>query len=172
MTRSIWWVIIPVLLVLIGLLGYGLTTNPKHIPSPLIGKPFPALKGIDLNGQPVTLGNVDGKPMVVNVWASWCVACRQEHEVLKRGARRYADQVSLVAVNYKDELANARRWLTRLGDPYLWSLHDLTGRVGIELGVYGVPETFFVNSNGIIVEKISAPLSDEQFAAGVALISK
>ena len=169
--RSVWWILIPVLAILIGLLGYGLTSNPRHIPSPLIGKPFPELQGIDLNGQPVKLGLVAGKPTIVNVWASWCVACRQEHEVLLRGARRYAGTVSLVAVNYKDELANARRWLNRLGDPYLWSVHDLSGRIGIELGVYGVPETFFINRDGIIVEKISAPLTDEKLAAAVALIT-
>jgi len=171
MTRSIWWVIIPVLVILFVLLGYGLTSDPRHIPSPLIGKPFPQLQGVDLNGQPVNLGLVDDKPTIVNVWASWCAACRQEHEVLLRGARRYTDTVSLVAVNYKDELVNAKRWLRRLGDPYQWSLHDLSGRIGIELGVYGVPETFFINRDGIIVEKISAPLTDEKLAAGVALIT-
>ena len=172
MTRNIWWVIIPALILLVGLLGYGLTSNPKHIPSPLIGKAFPALQGKDLNGVDVTLGVIDGKPTIVNVWASWCGACRAEHNVLLRGARRYGDSISLVAINYKDELPNARRWLSSLGDPYQWSFHDLSGRAGLELGVYGVPETFFVNKQGIIVEKISAPLTDKVLADGIALMSK
>jgi len=172
MTRNIWWVIIPALILLFGLLGYGLTTNPKHIPSPLIGKAFPTLQGKDLNGVDVTLGVIDGKPTIVNVWASWCAACRAEHNVLLRGARRYGDSISVVAINYKDELPNARRWLSSLGDPYQWSFHDLSGRAGLELGVYGVPETFFVNRQGIIVEKISAPLTDEMLADGIALMSK
>jgi len=172
MMRSAWWVIVPVLIILFGLLGYGLTSNPKHIPSPLIGKPFPIIQGKDLNGNDVTLGVVNGKPTIVNVWASWCAACRMEHSVLLRGARRYGEQISLVAINYKDELVDAKRWLRQLGNPYLWSFHDLSGRAGLELGVYGVPETFFVNKQGIIVEKISAPLTDEQLAAGIALMSK
>jgi len=167
-----WWAIVPVLVILFGLLSYGLTSNPKHIPSPLIGKQFPIIEGKDLNGNSVTLGVIDGKPTVVNVWASWCAACRTEHNVLIRGARRYGNNISLVAINYKDELANAKRWLNQLGDPYQWSFHDLSGRAGLELGVYGVPETFFVNKQGIIVEKISAPLTDAQFAAGVELMNK
>ncbi len=170
--NKIWWAIVPVLVILFGLLGYGLTSNPKHIPSPLIGKPFPVIEGKDLNGNKVTLGVVNGKPTVVNVWASWCAACRLEHNVLIRGSRRYGDKISLVAINYKDELADAKAWLRQLGNPYLWSFHDLAGRAGLELGVYGVPETFFVNKQGIIVEKISAPLTDAQFSAGVALMSK
>jgi len=172
MIRHIWWVIIPVLVLLFGLLAYGLTSNPKHIPSPLIGKAFPTLQGKDLNGNAVTLGIVDGKPTVVNVWASWCAACRSEHNVLLRGARRYGDSISLVAINYKDELSNAKRWLNQLGNPYQWSFYDLSGRAGLELGVYGVPETFFVNKQGIIVEKISAPLTDKMLADGIALMIK
>jgi len=172
MMRQVWWVIIPALVILFGLLGYGLTTNPKHIPSPLIGKPFPALQGKDLNGNDVTLRAEQGKPMIVNVWASWCAACQSEHNVFIRGARRYGDSISLVAINYKDELVNAKRWLNRLGDPYQWSFHDLSGRAGIELGVYGVPETFFVNKEGIIVAKISAPLTDKMFERGVSLMSE
>lgn len=170
--NKIWWVIVPALVILFGLLGYGLTSNPKHIPSPLIGKPFPIIQGKDLNGNNVTLGVVNAKPTVINVWASWCAACRLEHKVLIRGARRYGNKISLVAINYKDELDNATAWLRQLGNPYLWSYHDLSGRAGLELGVYGVPETFFVNKQGIIVEKISAPLTDAQFAAGVELMSQ
>lgn len=172
MMRNAWWLIIPVLMMLIGLLAYGLTSNPKRIPSPLIGKVFPTLQGKDLNGNTVTLGVVDGKPTIVNVWASWCAACRSEHNVFLRGVRRYGDSISLVAINYKDELMNARRWLNNLGDPYQWSFHDLSGRAGLELGVYGVPETFFVNKHGIIVEKISAPLTDKMLADGIALMNK
>jgi len=172
MMRKVWWVILPALIILIGLLGYGLTSNPKNIPSPLIGKAFPIIQGKDLNGNEVTLGVVNGKPTIVNVWASWCAACRVEHNVLLRGARRYGDEISLVAINYKDKLVDARRWLNQLGNPYLWSYHDLSGRAGLELGVYGVPETFFVTKQGIIVHKVAGPLTDAQFSAGVELMSK
>lgn len=170
--RLWWWILVPVVLVLLALLGYGLTSNPKNIPSPLIGKPFPLIEGVDLQGQVVSLGKIGEKPAVFNVWASWCASCRAEHQVLLRGVRRYADKVSLIGINYKDELANARGWLSQLGNPYQWSFHDETGRVGLELGVYGVPETFFVNRDGIIVHKIAGPLTDESLAEGIAMISR
>lgn len=170
--RVWWWILVPVVMALLVLLGYGLTSNPKNIPSPLVGKPFPVIEGADLQGRVVSLGKAGDKPGVFNVWASWCVSCRAEHQVLLRGARRYADKVTLIGINYKDELANARGWLSRLGDPYQWSFHDETGRAGLELGVYGVPETFFVNRDGIIVHKIAGPLTDESLAEGIAMISR
>lgn len=165
-----WWLLVPVVVTLLALLAYGLTSDPKHIPSPLIGKVFPQLEGKDLEGNPVTLGVVDGQPTIINFWASWCYSCRAEHAVLIRGSRRYADQVVLIGVDYKDELHNAKAWLRNLGNPYRWSFFDLSGKAGLELGVYGVPETFFVNRQGIIVHKIAGPLSDETLAAGVAMM--
>lgn len=168
--RLWWWTLVPVVIVLFILLGYGLTSNPKNIPSPLIGKPFPVIEGVDLQGQVVTLGKASSRPGVFNVWASWCVSCRAEHKVLVRGARRYADKVDLVGINYKDEVLDAKAWLGKLGDPYQWSFLDKAGKAGLELGVYGVPETFFVNRDGIIMHKISGPLTDESLAEGIAMI--
>lgn len=169
--RKLWWLIVPGLVALIALLAYGLTSDPRHIPSPLIGKPFPQIQGQNLRGEAVMLGRSNGRPQVINVWASWCVSCRAEHTVLLRGARRYAAEVDIVGINYKDQLANAQRWLSRLGDPYAWSFQDMQGRTGIELGVYGVPETFFVNRQGVIVHKIAGPLTDQTLQEGVAMIT-
>jgi cytochrome c biogenesis protein CcmG/thiol:disulfide interchange protein DsbE len=169
--RKLWWLIVPGLVALIVLLAYGLTSDPRHIPSPLINKPFPQITGQSLRGEAVTLGKSTGRPQVINVWASWCVSCRAEHTVLLRGARKYAANVDIIGINYKDQLVDARRWLSSLGNPYLWSFQDIQGRTGIELGVYGVPETFFVNRQGIIMHKIAGPLTDQSLAEGVAMIS-
>ena len=169
--RVWWWILVPVVMVLLVLLGYGLTSNPKNIPSPLIGKPFPVIAGVDLQRQTVTLGKTGGKPVVFNVWASWCVSCRAEHKVLLRGARRCADNVRRIGINFKGELTDAGAGVRRLGDPYQCSFHDETWRAGLELGVYGVPETFFVNPDGIIVHKIAGPLTDESLAEGIAMIN-
>jgi cytochrome c biogenesis protein CcmG/thiol:disulfide interchange protein DsbE len=170
--RVWWWSLVPVVIVLFVLLGYGLSSDPRKIPSPLIGKPFPVIEGLDLQGQAVNLGMKSSKPSVINVWASWCASCRAEHRVLLRGARRFADKIRLLGINYKDKQADARAWLDRLGDPYQWSFQDSTGKAGLELGVYGVPETFFVNTDGIIVHKIAGPLTDKSLAEGIARISR
>lgn len=169
--RKLWWLIVPGLVALIALLAYGLTSDPRHIPSPLIGKHFPQISGNSLEGDAVILGAGNGRPQVVNVWASWCVSCRAEHRVLLRGAGRYANSVDIVGINYKDQLADAQNWLNQLGNPYTWIFQDQKGRTGIELGVYGVPETFFVNRNGVIVHKIAGPLTDESLAEGIAMIT-
>lgn len=170
--RRWWWSVVPVVLVLFVLLGYGLTSDPRKIPSPLLGKAFPNIIGVDLQGQSISLGMPGTKPSVINVWASWCVSCRAEHQVLLRGARRYAGKVNLVGINYKDERDDARAWLARLGNPYQSSLYDNKGKAGLELGVYGVPETFFVSRDGIIVHKIAGPLTDDSLAEGIAMVSR
>jgi cytochrome c biogenesis protein CcmG/thiol:disulfide interchange protein DsbE len=162
------YILVPILIVLLALLSFGLTNDPRYIPSPLIGKSFPVIEGIDLNGNKVTLGKINDKPLVVNVWASWCVACRAEHKTMLRGSRKYADQIELIGIDYKDEMANGKRWLATLGNPYEWSFFDQKGRAGLELGVYGVPETFFVSTDGIIIHKHTGPLTDESFAEGIA----
>jgi len=166
------YVLVPALLLLLALLSFGLTNDPRYIPSPLIGKPFPQLSGIDLNGNKVILGKVKDRPLVINVWASWCAACRTEHRSFLRGAQKYSRQVEFVGVNYKDELLNGKRWLSTLGDPYEWSFFDNKGRAGLELGVYGVPETFFVNQQGVIIHKITGPVTDASLADAIAMFSK
>jgi len=150
------------LFIILGLLlGYGLKLDPRKIPSPLIGKPLPSytLPTVADAGRSVSLESLRGRAYLLNVWASWCVACRQEHAILNELARRKT--VPIIGLNYKDQRADAVRWLASLGNPYETSLSDLDGRLGIELGVYGVPETFLIDAQGIIRHKFIGPLGVE-----------
>lgn len=151
------WLLLPALLGLLVLLAFGLRQDPSEIPSPLVGQPVPALHGEDLAGEPRALA-ASGRPMVLNVWASWCVACATEHEALMAAYRRFGDRVEFVGLNYRDQRDDGIAWLRRSGDPYTWVFHDPQGRAGIELGVYGVPETFFIDTAGIIVGKHVGPV--------------
>ena len=135
------------------LLGIGLTLNPREVPSPLIGKPVPEFNLPSVKGRALGLSSADlnGDVSLVNVFASWCTACREEHpslmELKKNGI------VPIHGLNYKDKPGDADRWLNELGDPYTRTGADISGRVGIEWGVYGVPETFVVDRNGRIAYK-------------------
>jgi len=134
-------------------LGIGLTLNPRDIPSPLIGKSVPEFELPPVKGRDLGLNTRDLKQEVslVNVFASWCVACRQEHPLFMRLSRMGA--VSIHGLNYKDAPDDAAAWLDELGDPYTRTGADVDGQVGIDWGVYGVPETFVVDQNGKIVYK-------------------
>jgi len=148
--------------VLLGLLlAYGLKLDPRKIPSPLVGKPLPAFSLTAVADPKRTVRSEDlrGRAYMLNVWASWCAACRDEHPLLVELARNRA--IPIIGLNYKDQRADALKWLAALGDPYELSLSDLDGRVGIELGVYGVPETFVVDKAGIIRYKHIGPLTGE-----------
>jgi cytochrome c biogenesis protein CcmG/thiol:disulfide interchange protein DsbE len=140
-------------------LAVGLGLNPREVPSPLIGKPAPAFVLPKLDDASRSLGRDDllGQPWVLNVWASWCAPCREEHPLVVDLARR--SQVAVVGLNYKDTRAAATNWLRQLGDPYRVSLFDADGRVGIDFGVYGVPETFVVDRQGVIRFKHTGPLT-------------
>jgi cytochrome c biogenesis protein CcmG, thiol:disulfide interchange protein DsbE len=140
-------------------LGVGLGLNPREVPSPLIGKPAPAFVLPRLDDAARTLGRDDllGQPWVLNVWASWCAPCREEHPLVIDLARR--SQVAVVGLNYKDTRAAATQWLGQLGNPYRVSLFDGDGRVGIDFGVYGVPETFVIDRQGVIRFKHTGPLT-------------
>lgn len=151
------WLLLPALLALLLLLALGLRQDPSEIPSPLIGQPVPALEGEDLAGEPRVLAG-SGRPMVLNVWASWCVACATEHDALMAAYRRFGDRVEFVGLNYRDQRDDGVAWLQRSGNPYSWVFHDPQGRAGIELGVYGVPETFFIDAAGTIVGKHIGPV--------------
>ncbi len=131
----------------------GLTMNPREIPSALIGRPVPAFALPPVAGRQLGLSSADlkGEVSLVNVFASWCAACRDEHPVLMGLAARKL--VPIHGLNYKDKPEDARRWLDTLGDPYTRTGADLNGRVAIEWGVYGVPETFVVDRNGRIAYK-------------------
>lgn len=134
-------------------LGIGLTMNPRDIPSPLIGKPVPefALPPVKGRTQGLATADLRGQVSLVNVFASWCVACREEHPLWMEIGRSGA--VALHGLNYKDKPEDAQAWLNELGDPYTRTGADIKGRVGIDWGVYGVPETFVVDRDGRIAYK-------------------
>ncbi|QAU35476.1 DsbE family thiol:disulfide interchange protein [Janthinobacterium sp. 17J80-10] len=146
-------------LVLLAFLAIGLRLNPREVPSPLIGKPAPAfvLPQLHAPAETVSARQMAGQVWIFNVWASWCVACRQEHPVLMDLAKTAG--VPLVGLNYKDGRDQGAAWLREHGDPYAVSAFDGEGRVGIDYGVYGVPETFVVDKQGIIRLKITGPLT-------------
>lgn len=144
--------VIPLLifLVLVGFLAVGLKLDPREVPSPLIGKPAPAFALTQLDDANKTIRREDmlGKVWLLNVWASWCAACRDEHPHIVAFAK--TKQMPILGLNYKDTRNAGLGWLARFGDPYDASLFDVDGRVGIEFGVYGVPETFVIDKQGVI----------------------
>jgi cytochrome c biogenesis protein CcmG/thiol:disulfide interchange protein DsbE len=146
-------------------LGIGLDRNPHELPSPLVGRPAPPFDlprlAADTGGGPARFAPADmlGKVWMLNVWASWCVSCRQEHPVLLDLAKSAV--VPLVGLDYKDAVGDARAWLAQHGDPYLLSAVDANGRVGIDYGVYGVPETYVIDKGGTIRFKQVGPISAE-----------
>lgn len=135
------------------LLALGLRHDPSEIPSPLLGTPWPALTGTDLQGAPATLAATGERPMLVNVWASWCVPCATEHPVLMQLAEEYGSRVRMAGIAYRDSREASETWLRQRGNPYQQLLLDPSGRAGIEVGVYGVPETYLVDTRGRIVHK-------------------
>ena len=143
------------------LLAYGLNLDPRKIPSPLIGKSLPAFSLTTVADPARKVGRDDllGRAYLLNVWASWCVACRQEHPFLNELARNKT--VPIIGLNYKDKREDALGWLGSLGNPYELSLADNDGRLGIDLGVYGVPETFVIDKQGVIRYKQIGPITPE-----------
>ena len=142
-------------------LGIGLHLDPREVPSPLIDKPAPAFSLARLDEPAQQLGQKDllGKVWMLNVWASWCVACRQEHELLVEFSK--SGEVPIYGLDYKDTRAEALDWLRRFGNPYTASVTDLDGRVGIDYGVYGVPETFIIDKTGTIRHKQIGPITPQ-----------
>ena len=144
---------------LVVLLFVGLQLDPRKVPSPLIDKPAPAFSLPQLHEPDKTLSRQDllGKVYLLNVWASWCVSCRDEQPVLMRLAQ--TKQVEMYGLNYKDQREEALRWLDMFGNPYVASISDADGRVGIDWGVYGVPETFVIDRSGVIRYKHIGPVT-------------
>lgn len=147
--------------VLVALLGVGLSLNPREVPSPLIGKAAPPFQLPQLHepGKTFSPKELQGKVWVLNVWASWCAACREEHPVLTDLANSRIAPV--YGLNYKDKRDEAIAWLKRYGDPYQVSLIDADGRVGIDYGVYGVPETYVIDKLGVIRYKRIGPVTPD-----------
>ena len=155
--------LIPLLLfvVLVGFLAVGLNRDPHELPSPLIGKQAPAFELPQLADPQKTFSpeSMKGKVWILDVWASWCVACREEHPVLvELGKMQVAP---LIGLDYKDKRDDAVAMLARQGNPYLLSAFDANGRVGIDYGVYGVPETYVIDKAGVIRFKHIGPITME-----------
>lgn len=149
-----------IFIVLVGFLAVGLRLNPREVPSPFIGKPAPAFRLSQLQVAERTIAPEDlrGKVWLLNVWASWCVSCRQEHPVLLQLAKH--NLVPIIGLDYKDDREAGKAWLAEHGDPYVLSAWDRDGRVGIDYGVYGVPETFVIDKDGVIRMKHIGPVTD------------
>jgi cytochrome c biogenesis protein CcmG/thiol:disulfide interchange protein DsbE len=146
---------------LVGFFAVGLSRDPHEVPSPLIGKAAPAFRLEQLHeaGLSFTPEDMKGKVWLLNVWASWCVSCRVEHPLLVEMSR--GNVVPIVGLNYKDKREDGVQWLERFGNPYVLSAHDVEGRVGIDYGVYGVPETFVIDKAGVIRYKQIGPVTPE-----------
>ncbi|HVL35721.1 MAG TPA: DsbE family thiol:disulfide interchange protein [Burkholderiales bacterium] len=151
--------IVGLFVALVALLAVGLTLNPRQVPSPLIGKPAPPFE-LPLLHQPdktFTQKDMLGQVWILNVWASWCPPCLVEHPVVTDLAR----SAPVVGLNYKDAREDALPWLARHGDPYRISVQDAAGRIAIDYGVYGVPETYVIDQKGVIRLKHIGPLTPE-----------
>jgi len=148
-----------IFIVLVVFLGIGLTLNPRQVPSPLVDKPAPAFQLQQLHDNDKVFSSQDniGKVWMLNVWASWCVACRDEHPLLVELSR--LGIVPIFGLNYKDQRETALQWLKQFGDPYVISIADTEGRVGIDYGVYGVPETYVIDKEGVIRYKHIGPVT-------------
>ncbi len=179
MNRYYW--ILGAFAALVALLAVGLGLNPRDVPSPLVGKPAPAftLKVLGTPDKTFSPQDLRGKVWLINVWASWCVSCRAEHPVLVEFSKQKA--VPLIGLNYKEvrgdgafdmskmpaddekKLADQRanKWLAEHGDPYTLTAMDLDGRVGIDYGVYGVPETYVIDKAGVIRMKHTGPITPD-----------
>ncbi|CAL8980112.1 Thiol:disulfide interchange protein CycY [Rhodoplanes serenus] len=167
--RRRWMLLLP-LLVFLGIAGLFLyrlgAGDPSALPSALIGRPAPAtelpgIAGLERDGKPVpglTAADFKGAVTVFNVWASWCVPCREEAPLLMRLAED--KRIRILGLNYKDEARNALQFLARYGNPYAATGADLRGRAGIEWGVYGVPETFVIARDGTIAYKLVGPITE------------
>ena len=144
---------------LVGFLAVGLWRDPRLVPSPLIDRPAPAfqLARLDEPSRTFSPQELRGKVWLLNTWASWCVSCRQEHPLLM--ALSQAGVVPIYGLNYKDDREDALDWLKERGNPYLLNVQDTDGRVGIDYGVYGVPETYLIDKAGVIRYKQIGPLT-------------
>ena len=150
MPRLLLFIPLVLFIILGGFLWKGLSIDPRELPSALLDKPFPEFSLPALQQPERILTNQDfiGQPVLVNVWATWCPSCRQEHEQLLAIAQ--AGGIPVIGLNYKDERVAAITWLQQLGNPYQFNIFDEDGMLGLDLGVYGAPETYLLDAQGII----------------------
>jgi len=156
--KKMWWTL-GVFVTLVLLLAVGLRLNPREVPSPLIGKPAPAFE-LPLLMDPdkkFSEKTMLGKVWILNVWASWCPPCLVEHPVVTQVSR--SGMAPVVGLNYKDKREDALPWLKRNGDPFQLIAFDANGRIGIDYGVYGVPETYIIDRQGVIRYKHIGPIT-------------
>jgi cytochrome c biogenesis protein CcmG/thiol:disulfide interchange protein DsbE len=145
----------------LGLFLYqGIGQDPNNSESSLIGQSLPVFKGQTLLSPSRAVTQIDmlGKPALINVWATWCPTCRAEHEFLVGIAKQ--DNVRIFGVNYHDQRAAAQKWLQELGNPYVFSVFDPKGVLGIDLGVVGAPETYLINAQGVVIDKLTGELNE------------
>ncbi|MGC5700307.1 DsbE family thiol:disulfide interchange protein [Pseudomonas sp. NFXW11] len=167
MRRWIMMLPLAVFLVVAVFLYRGLYLDPAELPSAMIGKPFPEFSLAAVEGKSLlTRADLLGKPALVNVWGTWCISCRVEHPVLNKLAEK---GVVIYGINYKDVNEDARKWLAEFHNPYQLNIRDEEGSLGLNLGVYGAPETFFIDAKGIIRDKYVGVIDEvvwrEQLAA-------
>lgn len=170
--RHLRWFLVPLLVIPLGwLLFTGFGRDPRAIASPLIGQPAPAWTLTTMAGETLSSGDLAGRPYVVNFWASWCVpACVDEHPVLAAAHEAHGESLAMIGVLYQDDLADAQSFLAQYGDAGYAHVVDDRGRVAIDYGVTGPPETFFVDAEGIVRAKQFGPLTDALMAERLASI--
>lgn len=167
-----WLLVVPlILLIALGvLLASNLGKDPKIVPSPLIGKTAPRFNTVDLlSGAVISTETLRGQAYVLNVWASWCAVCQIEHPVFNAYAQT-PGALPVVGLNYKDAPADAKRWLAQLGNPYRQIAVDADGKIGLDLGVYGAPETYFIDRSGVIRFKQIGEMTAQVLAEQTRLI--
>jgi cytochrome c biogenesis protein CcmG/thiol:disulfide interchange protein DsbE len=157
---------LPVILALVlgVFLWKGLSINPKAMPSALIGKPFPAfsLTALQQPERVLTTADLPGRPALVNVWATWCPSCKVEHPQLVSIARN--DGIPIIGLNYKDDAQEAKNWLRQYENPYTFNIFDPEGKLGFNLGVFGAPETYIIDANGIIRYRHAGPIDKQTWS--------
>ena len=166
------WLVLPVVAVpLVWLLFAGFGRDPRAVPSPLIGRPMPEFTLASIDGREVSAESLRGRPVLVNFWASWCIpACVDEHPVLLDAQERHGDELAIVGILYDDTPGDARAFLDRYGDGGWPNVLDPNGRVAIEFGVTGPPESFLVDAEGIIRFKHYGPLTSEVLEREIAAV--
>lgn len=161
MRRVLLFLPIIVALLLGVFLWKGLSMDPRELPSALIGKPFPAftLTSLKSSDRQLTEADLPARPLLVNIWATWCPSCKVEHPQLVSIARD--DGIPIVGLNYKDDAAEAKNWLRQYEDPYIFNIFDPEGTLGFNLGVYGAPETYILDAKGIIRYRHAGPIDTQ-----------